>query len=62
MNYLLSILVCLAIGMIILMACILVYREPGQSLKNAFHESLIWGAAFFISFSAEASVVYAGLI
>ena len=61
MPYLLSILVWLAIGMIILMACILIYRGPEQSLQNAFNESLIWGAAFFLSFSTEASIVYAGL-
>ncbi|MDD2914801.1 MAG: hypothetical protein PHP70_05725 [Gallionella sp.] len=62
MNYLFLALVWLFIGMIILMACILIYREPEQSLQNAFHKSLGWGAAFFLSFSTEASIVYAGLI
>ena len=48
-----SILVALAAGVGILMAGILLTREPGQTLQSALVESSAWGVAFFISFGAE---------
>ena len=62
MHYLLSILAVLAIGMIVLIAGILIAKEPEQSLQNALNESLIWGVAFCLSFGTEASIFYVGLI
>lgn len=48
MNDLFSMLAVLVIGMVVLMAGILITREPGQSLRSAFNESLAWGGALFI--------------
>lgn len=48
-----SILAILVAGVFVLMAGILVSREPGQTLQSALVESSAWGAAFFISFGAE---------
>lgn len=53
MNYLLAMLAVLVIGMTILMAGILMNREPGQSFKSALNRSLIWGMGFFVCFGAE---------
>lgn len=53
MNYLFSMLAVLVVGMIVLMAGILITREPGQSLRGALNESLAWGVALFFSFGAE---------
>lgn len=53
MNYALSMLAVLFIGMSILMAGILINREPGQSFFAALKDSAAWGIGFFISFGAE---------
>ncbi len=53
MNYLFAMLAVLVTGMIVLMAGILITREPGQSLQSALNESLAWGVALFFSFGAE---------
>lgn len=53
MHYFLSILPILLIGAIVLMAGILLNREPKQSLQSALNEGVIWGASFFLSFSVE---------
>ena len=57
MNYVLSMLAVLAVGMFILMAGILMNREPGQSFHDALKECVVWGIGFFISFSAEIVVL-----
>ena len=53
MNYLIYILSAPLTGMIILMAGILMSREPKQSLRSAFIESLAWGSSSFLAFSTE---------
>jgi hypothetical protein len=53
MSYLFSMLLVLLVGAVILMAGILMDREPGQSLRDAFKDSVAWGAGFFIFFSVE---------
>lgn len=53
MNYLLSMLAVLLTGMTILMAGILINREPGQSLYSAAKDSVVWGAGFFLTFGTE---------
>ena len=58
MHYLLPMLAGLAIGMVILMACILITRGHGQSLQSALNESFIWGTAFFLSFGTEAFILF----
>ena len=57
MNYLLSMLPLLAIGMIILMTGILMNREPGQSTRSALNDSVAWGVGFLVSFGAELFIV-----
>lgn len=49
-----SVLAVLVAGVFILMAGILISREPGQTLISAFRESTAWGIAFFVAFGAEA--------
>lgn len=53
MQHLSSMLGLLSIGTVILMAGVLLLRDHGQSLQNAFTESLILGIGFFLAFSAE---------
>ena len=57
MKDLLFILVALVIGMTILMADILINREPGKSLKSAFNRGMVWGAGFFVCFGTELMVL-----
>lgn len=52
-----SMLAVLMVGMFILMAGILIYRGPGETLQSAIRESLIWGIGCFISFGAEMLVI-----
>ena len=47
------ILAALVVGVLVLMAGILLTKEPGQTLRCAFYESSAWGVAFFIAFGAE---------
>jgi hypothetical protein len=51
MNY--FILAALVAGVLVLMAGILLTKEPGQTLRSVFFESSAWGVAFFIAFGAE---------
>lgn len=53
MNDLFSMLEVLVIGMTILMAGILINREPGQSFQSALNDSMAWGMGFFVCFGAE---------
>lgn len=53
MNYLFSTLLLLLIGAALLMAGILMYREPGQSLQSAFKHSMGWGLGFLVCFGTE---------
>jgi len=53
MRNLLFILAVLVIGVVILMAGILMNREPGQSFKSSLSDSIVWGASFFVSFGGE---------
>lgn len=53
MNYLLSMLAVLVVGVMLLMGGILINREPGQSFQSSLNDSLVWGIGFFISFGAE---------
>jgi preprotein translocase subunit SecG len=53
MSYLLFMLAVVVVGMIVLMAGILMNREPGQGLASSLNDSIVWGASFFISFSGE---------
>jgi hypothetical protein len=53
MNYLFSMLAVLVAGMFILMAGIMMNREPGQSLLSAVKDSVVWGAGFFLTFGTE---------
>lgn len=57
MQYFLSMLPVLMIGVIILMGGILINRGPGQSLQSALNESVLWGSSFFLSFSTEILVL-----
>jgi hypothetical protein len=47
------ILAALVAGLLVLMAGILLTKEPGQTLRSAIFESSAWGVAFFIAFGAE---------
>lgn len=53
MNYLLSTLLLLLIGATLLMASILMNREPGQNLQSAFNDSVAWGLGFLVGFGTE---------
>lgn len=53
MNYLTLMLPVLLTGVMILMAGILITREPKQSMGSAFVESLAWGGGLFVSYSIE---------
>lgn len=53
MQYFLSMLPVLVIGVIVLIGGILINRGPRQSLQSALNESVLWGAGFFLSFSTE---------
>lgn len=53
MNYIFFMLAVLLIGMFILMAGILINREPGQRFQSAFNDSVAWGVGFFVFFGTE---------
>ena len=53
MSYLLSILAVLVIGVAILMAGVLMNKEPGQSFRSSLDDSMILGMGFFISLGGE---------
>lgn len=53
MSYLLSILAVLVIGMAVLMAGVLINREPGQSFNSALRDSMVWGISFVVAFGSE---------
>ncbi len=53
MNILFSMLAVLAIGTVILMVGIFINKAPEQSFSSALHDSLIWGAGFFVAFGAK---------
>ncbi len=48
-----SLLPILLTGIAVLMAGILITREPNQSRSSALIESLAWGGGFFIAISIE---------
>ena len=50
-------LVVLVSSMTMLMAGILISREPGQSFQRALKDSLVWGVAFFVCFGTELLVL-----
>jgi hypothetical protein len=54
------ILAALVTGVLVLMAGILLTKEPGQTLRSAIFESSAWGVAFFIAFGAE-SLLFANV-
>lgn len=58
MNYLFSTLVVLLVGMVVLMAGILINKEPEQSMQDVLGESLVWGVAFFFSFGAQTFIIH----
>ncbi len=53
MTYLIPMLFVLLFAVVVLMAGILLNREPGQTIQEAISDSLVWGAGCFISFGTE---------
>lgn len=53
MTYLIPMLFVLLFAVAVLMAGILLNREPGQTVQEAINDSLVWGTGCFISFGAE---------
>lgn len=53
MSYFSSMLVVVVIGMAVLMAGILVDRQPGQDFRHALYDSMAWGIGFLVSFGSE---------
>lgn len=53
MSLLIAMLPVLLIGTALLMAGILISREPDHPPQEALAESTVWGAGFFLSFCAE---------
>lgn len=59
MNFTVSMLLCIVAGAVILMAGMLLFRDPGKSFHSAFKESLVWGAGFFVMLSAQVVAIAA---
>lgn len=53
MSYFYTMLAVLLIGVALLVAGLMLDREPGQSLLSAGKNGLAWGMGFFVSFGAE---------
>lgn len=53
MNYLLSMLLVLLIGAALLMAGILMNKEPGQNIQSALQDGVAWGLSFLVCFGTE---------
>ncbi len=54
MNFLISVLPGLLVGVSVLIVGILITKEPKRTRKKALVESMAWGAGFFVAFSLEA--------
>ncbi|MDD2914432.1 MAG: hypothetical protein PHP70_03865 [Gallionella sp.] len=58
MNSIFSTLAVLVVGMVVLMAGILINKDPDQSMQDVLSESLVWGVAFFFSFGAQTLIIH----
>ncbi|MFA6922520.1 MAG: hypothetical protein WC216_11820 [Gallionella sp.] len=48
-----SMLAVLLTGIFILVAGILIYRGPGESMQSAVRDAVAWGTGFFVAFGGE---------
>jgi hypothetical protein len=46
-------------GSIVLMMGIVIFRESGKSISDAFKECLAWGTGFFVAMSMEVLAIAA---
>ena len=53
MDHLISKLALVAIGSVVLMAGILLFREAGKSFQSALKECMAWGVGFFVTMSVQ---------
>ena len=59
MNFATTLLMYIVVGAVILMAGMLLSREPGKSLQSAFAESLAWGTGFVVMLGAQVVAIAA---
>jgi hypothetical protein len=53
MNPVATLLMRVFFGSIVLMMGIVIFRESGRSISDAFKECLAWGAGFFVAMSMQ---------
>ena len=53
MNPVASLLMTIFFGSIVLMMGIVIFRESGKSISDAFRECLAWGTGFFVAMSMQ---------
>lgn len=53
MNPVATLLMTVFFGSIVLMTGIVIFRESGRSISDAFKECLAWGADFFVAMSMQ---------
>ena len=53
MNSVATLLMTAFFGAIVLMMGIVIFRESGRSISDAFNECLAWGTGFFVAMSMQ---------